>query len=135
MSSDFSTKDPIGRAKGLGPSHEGTGHWWAQRVTAVTMIPLTIWFAVSLMAIAGQEREFVVSWFGHPFSALALVSVVIVGVYHAVLGLQVVIEDYIHAEWLRLASLWGVRSVGFALMGISLVSVIMMVFMRFMGTN
>ncbi|MBN9565428.1 MAG: succinate dehydrogenase, hydrophobic membrane anchor protein [Alphaproteobacteria bacterium] len=135
MTTPFAAKDVFGRVKGLGPSHEGTKHWWLQRITAIALIPLVIWFIISIISVAGLERELAIAWFGHPFSALALVLVTCVGIFHALLGIQVVIEDYIHLDWLRLTSLILVRFIGYFLMGISAISAIVMVFIRFMGTN
>ena len=128
-------KDAIGRAKGLGSAHEGTHHWWMQRVSAVALIPLTFWMILSLRATLGQEREVAVTWFGHPVTALALVAVVVIATYHTLLGLQVILEDYVHTDWVRVVSLWGVRFIFFMLMGMALFSVIIMVFQRFMHVN
>jgi succinate dehydrogenase / fumarate reductase membrane anchor subunit len=135
MMTPLSSKNVIGRVKGLGPSHEGTKHWWFQRITSIALIPLVIWFAISIISVAGLEREFVIAWFGNPFSALALVSITCVGIFHALLGIQVIIEDYVHTEWLKLTTLILVRFIGYFLMGVSAISAIVMVFIRFMGTN
>ena len=131
----FSTKGAVGRAKGLGSAHEGTKHWWLQRITAVALLPLTIWFVVSLSSLAGQEREIVIAWFGDPLSAIALSALVLVGIYHAVLGLQVIIEDYVHCEGWKLCTIWFVRFFGLFLGALGFVSAIVMVLIRFMGTD
>ena len=131
----FSTKGAVGRAKGLGSAHEGTKHWWLQRVTAVALLPLTLWFVVSLSAVIGKEREVIISWFGDPLSAIALSAYLVLGLYHAVLGLQVVIEDYVHCEWRKLMAIWFVRFLGFFLGSLAVVSAMVMVLIRFMGTN
>ena len=131
----FSTKAPLGRAKGLGSAHTGTQHWWLQRITAIALLPLTLWFVVSLSALAGQERENVIAWFGDPLSAIALSALVLVGIYHGVLGLQVIIEDYVHCEWRKLFMLWFVRFFGFFLAALGVVSALVMVLIRFMGTD
>lgn len=135
MQPEFSTKSPLGRVKGLGASHEGTHHWWLQRVTAVALIPFTIWLVFSLASLAGAEREVVIMWFGHPLAALALAGSSLTALYHALLGTQVIIEDYVHTEWVRLVSLWAVKFLTILLMGLILVSIIIMVYIRFMGSN
>ena len=131
----FSTKGPVGRAKGLGSAHEGTTHWWLQRVTAVALLPLTLWFVMSIAAVAGKEREVVISWFGDPLSAIALSTLMVAGIYHAVLGIQVVIEDYVSCEWRKLLFIWIVRFLGFFLSALAVVSTLVMVLIRFMGTD
>lgn len=105
----MSLKSPIGRALGLGSAGSGTGHWWAQRLTAVAMIPLTLWFAVSLLLLETLDYYAVVAWLSDPLSAVLLVLLVLVLVYHSSLGTQVVVEDYIHepaARVIALGVLW-----------------------------
>lgn len=135
MQSDFSTKSPLGRAKGLGASHEGTQHWWMQRITSIALIPLVFWLVFSVAAVVGHEREVVIANFGHPITALALVATISVGLYHALLGVQVVIEDYIHSDGLRLITLWAMRFLMAALAGLSFVSIIIMVYSHLTRMN
>jgi succinate dehydrogenase / fumarate reductase membrane anchor subunit len=105
----MSLKSPVGRALGLGSAGSGTGHWWAQRLTAVAMIPLTLWFAVSLLLLETIDYYAVVAWLSDPLSAVLLVLLVLVLVYHSSLGTQVVVEDYVHepaARVIALGVLW-----------------------------
>ncbi|MHA6688604.1 succinate dehydrogenase, hydrophobic membrane anchor protein [Mesorhizobium sp. A556] len=90
-------RSPIARARGLGSAKEGVGHWWAERVTAVALVPLTIWFAASVMAGAGSDHASVIEWLGSPVPSVCMVLLLITLFYHMALGLQVVIEDYVHS--------------------------------------
>ena len=94
----------LGRARGLGSAKSGTAHWWAQRVTAIALIPLTLWFVWSVLRLAGLPRAAVVAWAASPLVATLLAALVLATFHHMQLGLQVVIEDYIHADRTRL--LW-----------------------------
>ncbi|MCP5418927.1 MAG: succinate dehydrogenase, hydrophobic membrane anchor protein [Gammaproteobacteria bacterium] len=94
----MSLRTPLSRARGLGSAKEGTHHWWMQRVTAVALIPLSLWFVITLMTVVGEEHAKVVAWIAHPFNAVLLIAFLFATFYHASLGLQVVIEDYLHEE-------------------------------------
>lgn len=91
-------RSPLARARGLGSAKEGVEHWWAERVSAVALLPLTIWFAASVMAVAGGDHAAFVAWLGSPLSSVCMVLLLIALFYHMALGLQVVIEDYIHSR-------------------------------------
>jgi succinate dehydrogenase / fumarate reductase membrane anchor subunit len=108
-------RSPLGRAIGLGSAKEGVEHWWAQRVSAVALIPLGLWFAASLVALAGADRAAVLAWLHAPVQAILAILLLIAVFYHAALGLQVVVEDYVHAEWLKVSSLVAMRLVSFGL--------------------
>jgi succinate dehydrogenase / fumarate reductase membrane anchor subunit len=101
----MSLQTPLGRARGLGSAKEGVSHWWTQRVTAIALVPLTLWFVVSLLGVAGADYETVVSWIAKPVNAVLLIALLISMFYHAILGLQVIIEDYVHHEGTKVASL------------------------------
>jgi len=94
-------RSPLGRAIGLGSAKEGLGHWWAQRITALALVPLALWFVVAVVELAGADRAMVVAWVRQPLPAVLLVSLLIATFYHGALGLQVVIEDYIKNDALR----------------------------------
>ncbi len=108
-------RSPLGRAVGPGSAKEGVEHWWAQRVTAVALILLGLWFAASLVALAGADRAQVLRWLHEPLPAILTILTVIALFYHGALGLQVVIEDYVHSEWLKISSLVVMRLVSVAL--------------------
>ncbi|MGB0845813.1 MAG: succinate dehydrogenase, hydrophobic membrane anchor protein [Thiolinea sp.] len=100
---------PLKKARGLGSAKDGTHHWWMQRVTAVALVPLTLWVAFSVAGMAGESYETVVSYFQAPFNVAMFVLFLFTGFYHASLGLQVVIEDYIHHEGLKIGALMGMK--------------------------
>lgn len=87
---------PLAKARGLGSAKSGTGHWWWQRLTAIALVPLVIWLVWSLYAMAGADLETVRAWLARPLNSLLMVSTLIALFYHAQLGMQVVIEDYVH---------------------------------------
>ncbi|HEX8301243.1 succinate dehydrogenase, hydrophobic membrane anchor protein [Sphingomonas sp.] len=88
----------IGRVRGLGSSHEGTHHWWHQRLTAGSNLILVLWFVLSIALLPGYDWETVHAWAGQTFVAVPLILLVVSTFYHFRLGLQVVIEDYQHDE-------------------------------------
>ncbi len=102
---------PLGRARGLGAARDGVAHWWLQRVTAVALVPLVLWLTLSLAALAGADHARVVDWVSRPLVAVLLSLTLAAGFHHLKLGLQVVIEDYVHGAFakhaLLLASLFG----------------------------
>src|SRR5579863_1307454 len=91
-------RSPLGRALGLGSTKRGVEHWWVQRVTAVALIPLSLWFVAALLRQMGGGLASVHHWLGRPVPAILMVLFLITTFYHAALGLEVVIEDYVHAE-------------------------------------
>jgi len=87
-------RTPLARARGLGSAKEGVGHWWAQRLTAIALIPLVVWFAISLVMLSGADYATVRAWIGSPLVMILLSLIIAVGLHHAQLGMQVVWEDY-----------------------------------------
>lgn len=90
-------RSPLARAIGLGSAKEGSGPWWAERVSAVALIPLTLWFAASIIAHTGSDYTAFVAWLRGPLVATLMILLLITLFHHAALGLQVVIEDYVHS--------------------------------------
>jgi succinate dehydrogenase / fumarate reductase, membrane anchor subunit len=105
MSAPGDMRTPLGRAFGLGSAKEGVQHWWAQRLTALALIPLMLWFCAGLIAHLGAGRGEVLRWLGSPLPAILMLLLLLVGFYHQALGVQVVVEDYVEAEWARLTLL------------------------------
>ena len=101
----------LGRARGLGAAKSGTAHWWAQRVTAMALVPLALWFLANLISLISAPRAAVAAWASGPITATLLLAMVATLFHHMHLGVQVVIEDYIHAERPRLAWLLAARGV------------------------
>ena len=101
MNSDLRT--PLSRARGLGSAKEGVHHFWAQRITAVALIPLVAWFAISLIMMSGADYNVVRAWIGSPVVMVLLTLTIVIGLHHGQLGMQVVIEDYVHNDGMKLA--------------------------------
>jgi succinate dehydrogenase / fumarate reductase membrane anchor subunit len=101
MNDDLRT--PLARARGLGSAKDGVGHWWAQRLTAIALIPLVVWFAVSLVILSGADYTVVRAWIGSPLVMMLLILTIGVGLHHGQLGMQVVIEDYVGSDGWKLA--------------------------------
>jgi succinate dehydrogenase / fumarate reductase membrane anchor subunit len=91
------TRPPLSRATWLGSGSKGVGHWWAERVSAIALIPLTIWFLASVIALTGRDHAGVVTWLRMPSATICMVLLLVALFYHMALGLQVVIEDYVHS--------------------------------------
>jgi succinate dehydrogenase / fumarate reductase membrane anchor subunit len=90
-------RSPLGRAIGLGSAKEGVEHWWAERITAVALVPLTLWFVASIIAHTGSDYATFIGWLRTPLATIMMVLLLIALFYHTALGLQVIIEDYVHS--------------------------------------
>ena len=95
-------RTPISLAKGLGSAKEGAHHWWMQRLTALALVPLSLWFAFSVAMMAGAGFEEMHEWISNPWVAAFLALFFIVSYYHGAIGVQVVLEDYISSEGTRM---------------------------------
>ena len=98
-------RTPLGRVEGLGSARAGTLHFWHQRMTAVALVPLSIWFVASALAYVGAEQGAVAAYFAQPINAVPMFLFILAAVYHMSLGLQIIIEDYFHREGLKIAAL------------------------------
>lgn len=104
-------RSPLGRVRGLGSAKEGVAHWTAQRLTAIALIPLSLWFMYSVFSLIGADYEIFTLWLGEHGNALLLVLLIPTLFYHSLLGVQVIIEDYVHHEGVKTASLIAVKLV------------------------
>ncbi|HEX4302220.1 MAG TPA: succinate dehydrogenase, hydrophobic membrane anchor protein [Rhizomicrobium sp.] len=102
----MSLETPLHKVEGLGSAHSGVKHFWRQRVTAAALIPLSIWFAVSVIGLVGANAPSTLAFLQHPLNALLMAAFVIILLYHMVLGVQVVIDDYIYTNWQKVASMF-----------------------------
>ncbi|HXS89601.1 MAG TPA: succinate dehydrogenase, hydrophobic membrane anchor protein [Steroidobacteraceae bacterium] len=101
----MSLRSPIGRVLGLGAAKEGVSHWWSQRVTSVALLLLGLWFVASLLRMANFEYEAVIAWIAGPVNAVLLLLLIATLVYHSLLGVQVVVEDYVHHHGLKIGTM------------------------------
>ncbi len=124
----MSRRSPLGRVRGLGAAKEGVGHWWAQRLTSLALIPLTLWFVVSMAMMTGAGYEEVRDWAASPVVAGLMILLIVTTFYHMSLGLQVVIEDYVGQEGVKFATLILVQATSVVLALIGVLSVLMLLF-------
>ena len=103
-------RSPLGRARGLGAAHAGSAHWWAQRVTAMALVPLTLWFIWSVIRLTGEPRDVMLGWISQPLPLVLMLALIVATFHHLRLGLQVVIEDYVHHEPLRMGAVLAVNA-------------------------
>jgi succinate dehydrogenase / fumarate reductase, membrane anchor subunit len=101
----MSLRSPIGRVLGLGAAKEGVSHWWSQRVTSVALVLLGLWFVYALLRMPTFQYEIVVAWIAMPLNAVLLLLLIGTLVYHSQLGVQVVVEDYVHHHGLKIATM------------------------------
>ncbi len=101
---DYQT--PLAKVKGLGAAKAGTGHFWMQRMTAITLIPLSLWMVAFTDQLLNASHQDMIAWLSGPMDTILALAWIIAAFYHAALGLQVVIEDYVHADWIKISSIW-----------------------------
>jgi succinate dehydrogenase / fumarate reductase membrane anchor subunit len=123
-----SLRSPLGRVRGLGSAKEGTHHWWAQRVTAIALIPLTLWLVWSVVQMNGADFVEFTNWLYDPINATLLILFMTVSFHHAQLGLQVVIEDYVSGHGARIFTILVVKLVCALLAALSVVSILIVTF-------
>jgi succinate dehydrogenase / fumarate reductase, membrane anchor subunit len=117
-------RSTFARVRGAGPAHDGVGHWWAQRLTALALVPLTLWFVVSIVGLVGADPATVAEWIAQPVPAVMLVLLIVATFHHAQLGLQVVIEDYVHAEGVKIALILAIKGLSVVLAVVALFAVL-----------
>jgi succinate dehydrogenase / fumarate reductase membrane anchor subunit len=101
----MSLRSPLGKVLGSGSAKDGTEHWWQQRVSAVALLILGGWFLYSLMRIDSFTHPAMVEWVGRPFNSVMLLLLSVTLAWHSALGVQVVLEDYVHGPFLKVVSL------------------------------
>jgi len=103
-------RSPLGRARGLGSARAGSKHWWAQRLTAIALVPLTLWFIWSMLRLTDASQADVADWLASPVRLALLLALIAATFHHLQLGLQVVIEDYVPQEGVKLAAILAVKA-------------------------
>ncbi|HRD65293.1 MAG TPA: succinate dehydrogenase, hydrophobic membrane anchor protein [Candidatus Competibacter sp.] len=120
----MSIRTPLARVRGLGTAKDGTHHWWMQRVTSIALVPLVLWFVVSMLSYSHADYETFQHWLSNPINAGLMVTLLFTVFYHAKLGMQVIYEDYVRPEWVMYAALLVTQFVLFLLGAISIVAVL-----------
>lgn len=124
MLKSHNMKTPLAQARGLGAAKSGLAHWWHQRLTALAMVGLVIWMCAIVVLLAGSDYTGAMALLSHPVNAALVMLFVGVGFWHSSLGLQVVLEDYVAHEGVRLALIIVIRMALIVLGAISLFSVL-----------
>ena len=101
----MSLRTPLAKVRGLGSARAGTRHWWAQRLTAIVLVPLTLWFVYSLAGTVTLDYLAAIGWLQSPIVCALLILFVFALFYHAELGMRVVIEDYVDHEALKIGGI------------------------------
>jgi succinate dehydrogenase / fumarate reductase membrane anchor subunit len=117
-------RSPLGRARGLGSARAGSHHWWAQRLTALALVPLTLWFIFSIIHLAGASHQVVIDWLSRPLALGLMLALIIATFHHLQLGVQVVIEDYVNDERIKMGAVLAVKALCVLLALICIVSVL-----------
>ena len=117
-------RTPLARARGLGSAKEGAHHWWNQRISAVALVPLALWFAVMVIDLVGASHQEVTNWLANPINAALMISLIVATFYHAALGLQVVYEDYVEPHGLMIAVNVATKLLCFFLAAASVIAVL-----------
>ena len=117
-------RSPLGRARGLGSAKAGSHHWWAQRLTAIALLPLTLWFIFSVIHLSGASHQVVIDWLSAPLTLGLMLALVVATFYHLQLGVQVVIEDYVHSELVKVGAVLLMKALCVLLTLVCIVSVL-----------
>lgn len=120
-----SIRSSLASARGLGSAKTGVSHWWFQRVSAVALVPLTLWFVACLASQLGADYSSVTEWLSSPLQASLLAIYLAAIFFHSQLGLQTIIEDYVHHEGAKMALLIGLQLLNILLAVAAIFSVIM----------
>lgn len=117
-------RSPLAKVKGLGVSPESSQHFWIHRVTALALVPLTLWFCFSIALLPEASYEAIVNWMQSPFNATMLILTVVISLHHGQQGVQVIIEDYISDYNIRLLGILVIKFIAYFLMALGVFSVI-----------
>jgi succinate dehydrogenase / fumarate reductase membrane anchor subunit len=124
----MSLRSPLGRVLGLGSAKDGTSNWWAERVSSVALVPLTLWFLFSLLLLPSLDYAVIRTWIAVPLNGFLNLLLVAVLSYHAYLGTNVVVEDYVHAHGPKLVLMLSLRFLYVLCGGASMFAILRMAF-------
>jgi succinate dehydrogenase / fumarate reductase, membrane anchor subunit len=124
----MSLRSPLGRVLGTGSAKDGTSQWWAERVSALALIPLTLWFLFSLLSLPVQDYGAVRAWLALPLNGFLEVVLVAVLTYHSYLGTNVIIEDYVRGNSMKLFSLLLLQFIYALIGGVSIFAILRVAF-------
>lgn len=102
-------RTPLAKARGLGSAHNGTAHWWMQRISSIALIPLSFWLVIYCKQLLTASHTQISAWLAEPLNSFFAIAWITTVFYHAALGLQVVLEDYLHTQWQKIAAVWAVK--------------------------
>lgn len=130
MSKQPSMISPLKKARGLGSAKSGSHHWLMQRITAIALLFLSLWFIGSVLFLLHDQMSYhaVSTWLAKPWNAIGMILFIIASFYHAVLGAQVIVEDYIHVEWFKMMKLIGMKLFYFGLATACIFSILKVAF-------
>jgi succinate dehydrogenase / fumarate reductase membrane anchor subunit len=124
----MSLRTPLKRAKGLGSAKSGVGNWLAERITAAALVPLVVWLVIGVIVHVGADYEVVRGWIGSPVHAVLFVLLIGITAHHAQLGMQVICEDYIHSDGLKITSIVMIKFAAFVLAAAGIFAVLSIAF-------
>ena len=120
-------RTPLSAARGLGSAKSGFSHWWMARVTSVALIPLILWFVFTVASLGNMDHAAFVAWVQSPIVTVLLIVTLAVTIYHTMLGLRVIIEDYVHVEWLKVAGIMVMNFICVLLLAVGLIATLKIV--------
>lgn len=127
---DRGLKTPLTRARGLGAAHAGVHHWIVERVTAAIAVVLCLWLAWACIDMRDWSYDHVAAWMAQPLNAAAMILTILTVFYHTALGVQVVLEDYVHGEFAKFVTVWLNHFLFFAAGLLSILSVLKIAFVK-----
>jgi succinate dehydrogenase / fumarate reductase membrane anchor subunit len=110
----MSLETPLHKVRGMGSAHSGVTHFWRQRVTAAALVPLSLWFGISVLGLVGAHEAATLAFLSQPLNAILMAAFVMVLLYHMLLGLQVVIDDYVQSDGQKVFLMLLVRGLSIA---------------------
>ncbi len=117
-------RSPIAKVKGLGSPSDASHHFWLERITALALIPLIIWFCISVALLPEVSYAVLVNWLQTPFNTIMMILIIVIAFHHGQLGMQVIIEDYVASLSIRLPAILAIKLISYFLMALGIYSII-----------